>query len=429
MNQNQSSSLFQAAQALIPGGVNSPVRAFGGVGGEPLFIESADGPYIFSADGDRYIDYIGSWGPMILGHRHPEVIQAVSKAVERGLSFGAPCEDEVRLAQLVVDMVPAIEKVRMVNSGTEAVMSALRLARGYTGRDKIIKFVGCYHGHADHLLVAAGSGAMTHGVPSSPGVTKANAQDTLLANYNDLASVAAHFEAYPDDIAAIVIEPVAGNMGVVIPEASFLKGLRELCTKHGTLLVIDEVMTGFRLAPGGACEQFGIEADLVTLGKIIGGGLPVGAFGGRAEIMQHLSPEGPVYQAGTLSGNPISMAAGIATLTLLRDNPSWYTDLATTTKHFAQALRDCAVKHAIPMVVNDVNAMLSFFFTDATEVTSFEDVSRADSDRFAKVFHGLLREGVMIAPSAYEAMFLSITHDQSVLDQTLAAFDTVFASI
>ncbi len=429
MSQNQSASLFKAAKKVIPGGVNSPVRAFKGVGGDPLFIQSADGPYIFSADGDRYIDYIGSWGPMILGHRHPAVIQAVSQAVERGLSFGAPCEDELRLAELVVSMVPSIEQVRMVNSGTEAVMSALRLARGFTGRNKIIKFAGCYHGHADYLLVAAGSGAMTHGVPSSPGVTDANAADTLIASFNDLESVSKHFECYPNDIAAIVIEPVAGNMGVILPEPGFLEGLRRLCTEHGALLVADEVMTGFRVAAGGACEHYGIDADLVTLGKIIGGGLPVGAFGGRSEIMQQLSPQGPVYQAGTLSGNPISMAAGIATLSVLKENPDCYARLAKATDFMVEGLRDLAKMHKLPLVVNAATGMLSFFVTDRETVSSFDDVCSSNTETFSTIFHGLLKEGVMIAPSAYEAAFVSLTHDESVLKTTLSAFDKVFASV
>ena len=425
---NKSESLYAAAQQLIPGGVNSPVRAFNGVGGVPLFIERAEGAYLHDADGNAYIDYVGSWGPMVLGHNHPAIRQAVIAAAERGLSFGAPTEMEVHMARLVTSLVPSMDMVRMVNSGTEATMSAIRLARGFTGRDKIIKFEGCYHGHADCLLVKAGSGALTLGQPNSPGVPADFARHTLTCIYNDLDSVRQAFEQYPDDIAAIIVEPVAGNMNCIPPLPEFLPGLRALCDEFGALLIIDEVMTGFRVALGGAQAHYGVVPDLTCLGKIIGGGMPVGAFGGRRDVMQALAPTGPVYQAGTLSGNPIAMAAGFACLTEVA-KPGVHDTLTALTTQLAQGLEEAARTQRIPLVVNHVGGMFGLFFTDAPSVTCYQDVTQCDVERFKRFFHLMLAEGVYLAPSAFEAGFMSLAHSQQDIENTIAAARRCFAQL
>ncbi|NPE55624.1 glutamate-1-semialdehyde 2,1-aminomutase [Dickeya dadantii] len=425
---NKSESLYAAARQLIPGGVNSPVRAFNGVGGVPLFIERAEGARLYDADGKSYIDYVGSWGPMILGHNHPAIRQAVIDAAERGLSFGAPTEMEVKMAQLVTSLVPGMEMVRMVNSGTEATMSAIRLARGFTGRDKIIKFEGCYHGHADCLLVKAGSGALTLGQPNSPGVPADFARHTLTCTYNDLASVRAAFEQYPQDIAAIIVEPVAGNMNCIPPQPAFLPGLRALCDEFGALLIIDEVMTGFRVALGGAQAHYGVRPDLTCLGKIIGGGMPVGAFGGRRDVMEALAPTGPVYQAGTLSGNPIAMAAGFACLSEVA-KPGVHQKLTELTTKLAEGLLAAAKTQQIPLVVNHVGAMFGIFFTDADRVTCYQDVLKCDVERFKRFFHMMLEEGVYLAPSAFEAGFMSLAHSQQDIEHTVDAARRCFAKL
>ncbi|MBG6248659.1 MULTISPECIES: glutamate-1-semialdehyde 2,1-aminomutase [Symbiopectobacterium] len=425
---NKSESLYAAAQQLIPGGVNSPVRAFNGVGGVPLFIERAEGSHIYDADGNAYIDYVGSWGPMVLGHNHPAIRQAVIAAAERGLSFGAPTEMEVHMARLVTSLVPSMDMVRMVNSGTEATMSAIRLARGFTGRDKIIKFDGCYHGHADCLLVKVGSGALTLGQPNSPGVPADFARHTLTCIYNDLASVRQAFEQYPDDIAAIIVEPVAGNMNCIPPLPEFLPGLRALCYEFGALLIIDEVMTGFRVALGGAQGHYGVVPDLTCLGKIIGGGMPVGAFGGRSDVMQALAPTGPVYQAGTLSGNPIAMAAGFACLSEVA-KPSVHDTLTALTTQLAQGLEAAAKAQHIPLVVNHVGGMFGLFFTDVPSVTCYQDVTQCDVERFKCFFHLMLAEGVYLAPSAFEAGFMSLAHSQQDIENTIAAARRCFAQL
>ena len=425
---SKSESLFSQAQALIPGGVNSPVRAFSGVGGVPLFIERADGAFLFDADGKAYIDYVGSWGPMVLGHNNADIRNAVIEAAQRGLSFGAPTEMEVKMAELVTDLVPSMDMVRMVNSGTEATMSAIRLARGFTHRDKIIKFEGCYHGHADCLLVKAGSGALTLGQPNSPGVPADFAKHTLTCTYNDLDSVRAVFEQYPDDVACIIVEPVAGNMNCVPPLPEFLPGLRALCDEFGALLIIDEVMTGFRVALGGAQEHYNVMPDLTCLGKIIGGGMPVGAFGGRREVMDALAPTGPVYQAGTLSGNPIAMAAGIACLTQV-SQPGVHQTLTELTTRLAEGLVDAAQKEYIPFVVNHVGGMFGLFFTDAETVTSYQDVMKCNVERFKKFFHLMLEEGVYLAPSAFEAGFMSLAHTQEDIQRTIDAARRCFAKL
>jgi glutamate-1-semialdehyde 2,1-aminomutase len=399
----RSVELFEQAVKLLPGGVNSPVRAFNAVGGQPFFVDRAEGPYVWDADGNRYIDYVCSWGPLILGHSPPDVVEAVISAARKGTSFGAPHEGEITLAQEVCRMMPSVELVRMVNSGTEATMSAVRLARGFTGRSKIVKFEGCYHGHADAFLIKAGSGAATFGVPNSPGVTESTVSDTLIAAYNDLETVAEQFEAHGDDIAAVIVEPVAGNMGCVPPADGFLEGLRDLCDKYEALLVFDEVITGFRVARGGAQERFGVKADLTTLGKVLGGGLPVGAYGGRADIMEKISPVGPVYQAGTLSGNPLAMAAGLATLRRLNDDPAV----------------------GVPLTVNRVGSMLGFFFNEGP-VDSYEAVTASDSNRFVIFFNALLNNGVSIAPSAFESLFVSDAHTDEVLDLTATALRIAF---
>lgn len=425
---NQSETLFANAKKVIPGGVNSPVRAFNGVGGTPVFIDKAQGAYIFDTDGKQYIDYVGSWGPMILGHNHPAILSAVQKTAEKGLSFGAPTPLEIDLAELVCQLVPSIEMVRMVSSGTEATMSAIRLARGYTQRDKIIKFEGCYHGHSDSLLVKAGSGALTLGQPSSPGVPADFAKHTLTCEYNSIASVQHSFEQYPQDIACVIIEPVAGNMNCIPPKAGFLQQLRELCDQYGTLLIIDEVMTGFRVALGGAQQYYGVTPDLTTLGKVIGGGMPVGAFGGKKEIMQYIAPTGPVYQAGTLSGNPIAMAAGLACLTELKKAGNEQR-LAQLTEKLAQGLKALADKHGIPFVVNYVGGMFGIFFTDQTEVSSYQQVMQCDAEKFKQFFHKMLEQGVYLAPSAYEAGFMSLAHSKEDIERTLQAADNAFAAM
>lgn len=425
---SKSEELFAEAQRLIPGGVNSPVRAFTGVGGVPLFIEHADGAYLYDADGKKYIDYVGSWGPMVLGHNNDGIRQAVIEAAQRGLSFGAPTEMEVTMAQLVCKLVPSMEMVRMVNSGTEATMSAIRLARGFTGRDKIIKFEGCYHGHADHLLVKAGSGALTLGQPNSPGVPADFARHTLTCTYNDLDSVRAAFEQYPQAIAAIIVEPVAGNMNCIPPQPEFLPGLRALCDEFGALLIIDEVMTGFRVALGGAQEYYNVKPDLTCLGKIIGGGMPVGAFGGRREVMEALAPTGPVYQAGTLSGNPVAMAAGYACLTQIAQ-PGMHDKLNRLTSQLAQGLLDAAKQENIPVVVNQVGGMFGLFFTDADSVTCYKDVTQCDVERFKRFFHLMLEEGVYFAPSAFEAGFMSLAHSAEDIQHTVDAARRCFAKL
>ncbi|MXZ80107.1 MAG: glutamate-1-semialdehyde-2,1-aminomutase [Gammaproteobacteria bacterium] len=413
-------TLFERARNVIPGGVNSPVRAFRSVGGTPVFIRRAHGAYLYSADGTRYIDYVGSWGPMILGHAHPAVIDAVKRQAESGLSFGAPTEIETRLAELICEQLPWIDMLRMVNSGTEATMSAIRLARGFTGRDKLIKFEGCYHGHADSLLVKAGSGALTFGVPTSPGVPAAMAEHTLTASYNDIDSVASLFEAAGNQIAAVIIEPVAGNMNCVPPAEGFLGGLKELCERHGALLIMDEVMTGYRVGPQGAQGLYGITGDLTTLGKIVGGGMPVGAFGGREDVMSCLSPEGNVYQAGTLSGNPVTMAAGLATLQALNE-PEFFQTLESSVERLVDGILDAASSLGVAMRANRVGAMFGLFFTDKDAITCFSDVMGCDEDRFRRFFHGMLKRGIYLAPSAYEAGFVSIAHSQDDIDATVDA--------
>lgn len=425
---SKSAQLFEKAQKVIPGGVNSPVRAFKGVGGTPVFIEKAEGAYITDSDGKKYIDYVGSWGPMVLGHNHPAIIDAVLKAVPNGLSFGAPTESEITLAELVCKLVPSIELVRMVSSGTEATMSAIRLARGYTGRDKIIKFEGCYHGHSDSLLVKAGSGALTLGQPSGPGVPADFAKHTLTCTYNDLDSVKQAFEQYPNEIACLIIEPVAGNMNCIPPKAGFLQGVRELCDQYGAVFIIDEVMTGFRVALGGAQSYYGVKPDLTTLGKIIGGGMPVGAFGGKKEIMEFIAPTGPVYQAGTLSGNPIAMAAGLACLTELSKAGN-EEKLAAQTKTLAEGLKALADKHGVPFTVQYVGGMFGLFFTEQQEITDFQSVMKCDAAKFNRFFHLMLEQGVYLAPSAFEAGFMSLAHTDADIQETLAAADRAFAQL
>ncbi|MDG6231707.1 glutamate-1-semialdehyde 2,1-aminomutase [Glaesserella parasuis] len=423
-----SQSLFEKAQRVIPGGVNSPVRAFKGVGGTPVFIDSAKGAYITDSEGKRYIDYVGSWGPMVLGHNHPAIIEAVLKAVPNGLSFGAPTAIEIELAELVCKLVPSIEMVRMVSSGTEATMSAIRLARGYTKRDKIIKFEGCYHGHSDSLLVKAGSGALTLGQPSSPGVPEDFAKHTLTCEYNNLASVKQAFEQYPNDIACLIIEPVAGNMNCIPPKEGFLQGLRELCTQYGAVFIIDEVMTGFRVALSGAQSYYGVTPDLTTLGKIIGGGMPVGAFGGKKEIMEFIAPTGPVYQAGTLSGNPIAMSAGLACLTELSKAGNERL-LAEKTKTLAEGFKALADKHGIPMTVQYVGGMFGLFFTEQAKIESYQDVMKCDVKAFNTFFHKMLEKGVYLAPSAFEAGFMSLAHSYEDIAYTLEMADLALAEM
>ncbi|MFB3946232.1 glutamate-1-semialdehyde 2,1-aminomutase [Aeromonas veronii bv. sobria] len=425
---SKSDQLFEQARQTIPGGVNSPVRAFNGVGGTPRFIDHADGAYLYDVDGQAYVDYIGSWGPMLLGHNHPAIKAAVIKAVEKGLSYGAPTEIEVLMAEKVRQIVPSMEQVRMVNSGTEATMSAIRLARGYTGRDKIVKFEGCYHGHADSLLVKAGSGALTLGQPNSPGVPADFAKHTLTCVFNDLESVREAFTQYGSEIACIIVEPVAGNMNCIPPVPGFLEGLRAICDEFGALLILDEVMTGFRVSLRGAQGHYNIDPDLTTLGKIIGAGMPVGAFGGKKKVMQHIAPTGPVYQAGTLSGNPVAMAAGLTMLDLLLE-PGLYEQLSAKTAQVAEGLKAAAAKHGIPLVINYVGGMFGFFFTEENEITRYEQVTRCDMERFKRFYHLMLEEGVYLAPSAYEAGFLSLAHGDKEIEHTLAAAERSFAKL
>jgi glutamate-1-semialdehyde 2,1-aminomutase len=420
-------SRHERARKVIPGGVNSPVRAFQSVGGSPFFIRSAKGPYITDADGREYIDFVGSWGPMILGHAHPPVIEAVVKAAQHGTSFGACTEAETELAEMVRDCVPSVEKVRLVCSGTEATMSAVRLARGYTGREKFVKFRGCYHGHGDSFLIQAGSGALTFGNPSSPGVTKGSAQDTLMAEYNDLDSVKALFKACGDEIAAIIVEPVAGNMGVLVPEKGFLEGLRALCDGRNTLLIFDEVITGFRLGLAGAQGFYGVTPDLTTLGKILGGGLPLAAYGGRADIMDRLSPVGPVYQAGTLAGNPLATAAGMAMLRELR-KPGVYETLNKRADAWEADTRNALKGAPIPWCINRVGSLMTVFFT-AGPVRDFDSAVKSDAKAYGRFFHAMLDQGVYLAPSQFEAAFLSAAHDDGVMERTAAAIRKAAASL
>ena len=422
----RSSQLFAEAEKVIPGGVNSPVRAFKSVGGTPIFVQEAKGAYLYDVDGNRLIDYINSWGPMLLGHAYPPVVEAVIEKTKKGTSFGMPTEIETEIAELAVSMVPNIDKIRFVNSGTEACMSAVRLARGYTNREKIIKFKGCYHGHSDSFLIQAGSGAVTFGSPNSPGVTQGTAKDTLLATYNDLANVASILEANKGEVAAIIIEPVAGNMGCVPPKAGFLEGLRQLCDTHGALLIFDEVMTGFRLAQGGAQELFGVRADLVTFGKVIGGGLPVGAFAGSAKVMDYLAPVGPVYQAGTLSGNPLAMAAGLAMLRAIHADLGVFKRLEEKTAYLEQGMRRVLDAKQVKYTINRVGSMISVFF-DEREVVDFDTAGYGNNDTFKTFFHGLLKEGVYIAPSSYETWFITDALTYEDLDFTIQAVDKVFA--
>jgi glutamate-1-semialdehyde 2,1-aminomutase len=415
-----SQHLFDRAKERIPGGVNSPVRAFRSVGGNPIFLTSASGSRLRDADGNAYIDYVGSWGPMILGHAHPRVVEAIREAAARGTSFGAPTELEVRMAELICRMVPSIEVVRMVNSGTEATMSALRVARAFTGREKIVKFEGCYHGHADPFLIKAGSGAMTLSVPDSPGVPGAVAAGTLTAQFNSLPSLEALVAAHRGEIAAVIIEPVVGNMGCVPPEPGYLEAVRSLCTREGIVLIFDEVMTGFRLAPGGAQERYGIRPDLTTLGKIIGGGLPVGAYGGRREMMSMVAPSGPVYQAGTLSGNPLAMAAGFETLTVLMEDPAIYQRLEEMSKRLASGLQEIIERAGLPLTQNRVGSMATLFFTP-TRVRDYATALTADTKRFALYFQEMLARGIYLAPSQFEAGFVSIAHTEADIDATVEA--------
>lgn len=423
---SRSEALFQAAQKHIPGGVNSPVRAFKGVGGTPIFFKKGSGAYLYDEDDQRYIDYVGSWGPMILGHAFKPVIDAVQQALGNGLGFGAPTAIETAMADKLCSLIPSMDMVRMVSSGTEATMSAIRLARGFTGRDKIIKFEGCYHGHSDSLLVKAGSGALTLGVPNSPGVPKALAEHTLTLTFNDIDSVREVFAELGDEIACIIVEPVAGNMNCIPPLPGFLEGLRELCDAYQSLLIFDEVMTGFRVALGGAQEFYGVTPDLTTLGKVIGGGLPVGAFGGRQDVMSHIAPLGPVYQAGTLSGNPLAMAAGLAMLNALCE-PNIHETLSQNTQYLTQGMQAIADRYQIPFTTTQAGGMFGLFFTEESSITTFADAMQCDTERFAQFFHGLLKQGIYLAPSAFEAGFMSYAHSQADLDATLTAADQVFA--
>lgn len=426
---NKSEQLFEQAQKIIPGGVNSPVRAFNGVGGTPCFIKRAQGAYIYDEDDNAYIDYVGSWGPMILGHNHPAILEAVITTAKNGLSFGAPTEVEITMAEKVRELVPSMESLRMVSSGTEATMSAIRLARGYTGRDKILKFEGCYHGHADALLVKAGSGALTLGVPNSPGIPEDFAKHTLTVSYNNIEQVKEIFAKYVDEIACIIVEPVAGNMNCIPPVEGFLEGLREVCDQYSSVLIFDEVMTGFRVALGGAQAHYNIQPDLTTLGKVIGGGMPVGAFGGKQEIMDYIAPVGPVYQAGTLSGNPIAMAAGLASLTELAQGNK-HQQLSSATEKLAMGLKAAAERNGVSLSVNYVGAMFGFFFTeDKNPITTYEQATQCDGEMFKRFFHLMLDEGVYLAPSSYETGFLSTAHSDDIIEKTLVAADKCFAQL
>ncbi|TVT68488.1 MAG: glutamate-1-semialdehyde-2,1-aminomutase [Pseudomonas sp.] len=425
---SRSETLFASAQTHIPGGVNSPVRAFRSVGGTPLFLKHAEGAYVIDEDDKRYVDYVGSWGPMILGHSHPEVLDAVRRQLDHGLSYGAPTAMETQMAELVCSLVPSMEMVRMVSSGTEATMSAIRLARGYTGRDAIIKFEGCYHGHSDSLLVKAGSGALTQGVPSSAGVPADFAKHTLTLAYNDLAEVEATLQEKGEQVACIIVEPVAGNMNCVPPAPGFLAGLRRLCDEHGVVLIFDEVMTGFRVALGGAQAHFGVTPDLSTFGKIIGGGMPVGCFGGKRAIMECVAPLGPVYQAGTLSGNPLAMAAGLTTLKLI-SRPGFHAELTDYTSRMLQGLQDRADAAGVPFVTTQVGGMFGLYFSGADDIVTFADVMASDAERFKRFFHLMLDGGVYLAPSAFEAGFTSIAHGEAELKITLDAAERAFAKL
>ena len=423
-----SKHLFSEAQRHIPGGVNSPVRAFGAVGGTPLFFERANGAFMFDADGNRYIDYVLSWGPMLLGHGHKDVLQAIRNQLDKAMTFGTPTELEVKLANKICSIVPGMEMIRMVNSGTEATMSAIRLARGYTGRDKIIKFEGCYHGHSDSLLVKAGSGALTLGVPSSPGVPNCLADHTITLSYNDIEQVAEVFSEIGDQIACIIVEPVVGNMNCVPPIPGFLEELRSCCNKSGALLIVDEVMTGFRISQQGAIGYYNIDADLICLGKVIGGGMPVGAFGGKRQFMEYISPLGPVYQAGTLSGNPVAMASGLATLELISE-PGFLEPVCRRTSVLVNGLVDRAQAAGIPLTSNHVGTMWGIFFSDERKIINYDQVMRCNKDRFARFFHGMLREGVYLAPASFEAGFMSSAHTDEDIQFTLEASERVFASL
>lgn len=425
---SRSQALFDQAQTHIPGGVNSPVRAFRHVGGTPVFFKKAKGAYAWDEDNNRYIDYVGSWGPMILGHAHDDIIQAVVDTAQHGLSFGAPTAAEIDMANLICQLVPSMEMVRMTSSGTEATMSAIRLARGYTGRDKIVKFEGCYHGHGDSLLVKAGSGMLTMGVPSSPGVPAGLANETITLTYNDSEQVKACFAEIGEQIACIIVEPVAGNMNCIPPENGFLETLRAVCDQYGAVLIFDEVMTGFRVALGGAQAHYGITPDLTTFGKVIGGGMPVGAFGGKKEIMHRIAPLGPVYQAGTLSGNPVAMAAGLTTMKLLQ-TPDFYTRLTTKTQAVTSGMQAIADRLGIPFTTNQVGGMFGFFFSEEKQITRYEQVVAGDIERFKTFFHGMLRQGVYLAPSAFEASFVSIAHSEDDIEATLTATETVMKSL
>ena len=428
MDTSRSTALFEQAQQVIPGGVNSPVRAFNGVGGTPVFFKSGKGAYVFDEDGNRYIDYVNSWGPLILGHGAKPVVDAVKAQLEVGLSFGAPTELEITLANKVCDIYPSMDMVRMVSSGTEATMSAIRLARGFTGRDKLVKFEGCYHGHSDSLLVKAGSGALTLGVPSSPGVPTALADLTVTLTHNDLAGVKEYFAKEGKSVACIIVEPIAGNMNLIPPEAGFLQGLRDVCDQYGTVLIFDEVMCGFRAAKGGAQEISSVTPDMTTLGKVIGGGMPVGAFGGKKEIMSHLAPLGPVYQAGTLSGNPIAMAAGIAMLDTI-SAPGFYDALTAKTNKLCQGLEALAKNHSIDFTTNQVGSMFGYFFSSEKNISRFAQVSLCDQARFKKFYHGMLEEGVYLAPSSFEAGFVCSALTEEDIKFTLQAVDKVFATL